>query len=96
MDFIIKLRKLSEESSKYSLDREGLLRKITEDPKFRKIFSIYIRKSQWEFQFFTFSMLSLSNLSFSRAGPENSRNCSKKILKNIDKIRYFSLFFNEI
>ena len=46
VDSIIKLRKLSKESSKYSLDR-GLLRRISEDPRFRQIFSICIRKSQW-------------------------------------------------
>ena len=54
--FYYQVEQIIKRKLKYSLDR-GLLRGIREVPKFPEILSIYTRKSQWEFTFFTFSML---------------------------------------
>ena len=54
--FYYQVEQIIKRKLKYSLDR-GLLRGIREDPNFPEILSIYTRKFQCEFTFFTFSML---------------------------------------
>ena len=80
------------------MDSEGLLRRISKDPKFRETFSIYIRKSQWEFQFFTFSMLFSDKSVIFQRWPREFSKLQKTFFKSLIKyiiLAYFSMKFNK-